>query len=538
AWLSEAAAQDSDFESLIAHELGHQWTGDFITCTSWDHLWLNEGWATYCENLWFERRDGTDGYYDEVLDNARVARRDRVDVPHEAMCSKCWRDPGETFSRLANPYPKGASILHMLREMLGDRVFFAGVQLYMKRFGLQTVETDDFRKCLEDASGLSLEWFFDQWCMRPGTPELKVVPTWDGAARTLTVTVEQVQTIDEQRPAFRFTLPILVRTAGSERMLAIETREKTATRTWELDGPPVLVAVDPRVAVLKTATIEMPTAWWLEQAMKGPNAACRRQAIQALGSRDEPGVATALDSIVRDPARRWSERQDAVEALFSLGSPASREVAMLVLAEFTGVPANPATAQAASDPRVRRTVIERLPQDTDPSAIVVAMRLVRDDGSPACKAAAIGALTAMKDRWGDEAEAARTVLVDALAIESSGEKVRMAALDALADVPVPAALPAIRALAALGNLDRMRPSAIRAMASNLPPVEQLAQREAVIAELVAMIDDQEERASRAAASQCARLKLAQARERLERMAGSDRRPSMREAAKGWLKEIG
>ena len=374
--------------------------------------------------------------------------------------------------------------------------------------------------------------------MRPGTPELKVVPAWDGATRTLTVTVDQVQTIDEKRPAFRFTLPILVRTAGSERMLAIETREKSATRSWELDGPPVLVAIDPRVTVLKTATIEMPTAWWLEQAMKGPNSACRRQAIQTLGSRDEPGVAAALDSIVRDPARRWTERQDAVEALFALGSPASRQVAMLVLADFSGVPTDPDAAQAASDPRVRRAVIERLPQDTAPAAIVRAMDAVRQDGSPACKAAAIGALVAMKDRWGDQADAARTLIGDALKIESSGEKVRMAALDALADVPVPAALPAIRSLAALGNLDRMRPSAIRALASNLPPTEQQAERDAVIAELVAMIDDHEERAARTAASQCARLKLVQARERLERMAGSDRRPSMRDAAKGWLKEIG
>ena len=538
AWLSEAAARDGDYDGLIAHELGHQWTGDYITCTSWDHLWLNEGWATYCENLWFERRDGVDGYFDEVLDNARVARRDRVDVPHEAMCSKCWRDPGETFSRLANPYPKGASILHMLREMLGDRVFFAGVQSYMKRFGLQTVETDDFRKCMEEASGLSLEWFFDQWCMRPGTPELKVVPAWDGATRTLTVTVDQVQTIDEKRPAFRFTLPILVRTAGSERLLAIDVRERSASRSWELDGPPVLVAVDPRVTVLKTATIEMPTAWWLEQAKVGPNSACRRQAIQALGSRDEPGVASALDAIVRDPARRWTERQDAVEALWSLGSPASREIAMQVLADFRGVPANVDAAQAASDPRVRRAVIERLSQDKDPAAVAHAIDLVRRDGSPACKAAAIGALAAMKERWGDQGDAARAVLVDALAIDSSGEKVRSAALDALADIPVPAALPSIRKLAALGNLDRMRPSAIRALAANLPPTEQQAERDAVIAELVAMIDDREERAARTAASQCARLKLTEARERLERMAGSDRRPSMRESAKGWLKEIG
>jgi len=211
---------------------------------------------------------------------------------------------------------------------------------------------------------------------------------------------------------------------------------------------------------------------------------------------------------------------------------------MQVLADFTGVPASADAAQAASDPRVRRAVVDRLAQDTTPAAVAKAMDLVRTDGSPACKASAISSLVAMKERWGDQGDAARSVLVDALAIESSSERVRTAALDALSEVPVPAALAEIRKFAAVGNLDRMRPTAIRALAANLPPAEQEAERRAVIAELVAMIDDHEERAARAAASQCARLKLVEARERLERMAGSDRRPSMREAAKGWLKEIG
>jgi hypothetical protein len=79
--------------------------------------------ATYCENLWFERRDGVDGYFDEVLDNARVARRDRVDVPHEAMCSKCWRDPGETFSR-----ERLTESTKAMTERLGDEGYaFANV---------------------------------------------------------------------------------------------------------------------------------------------------------------------------------------------------------------------------------------------------------------------------------------------------------------------------------------------------------------------------------------------------------------------------
>src|SRR5690606_32345803 len=76
--LDSTALLDGDLDGLIAHELAHQWTGDLITCKSWAHIWLNEGWATYCSALWNERRFGEDGYLDSIRNNFGVARRDRT----------------------------------------------------------------------------------------------------------------------------------------------------------------------------------------------------------------------------------------------------------------------------------------------------------------------------------------------------------------------------------------------------------------------------------------------------------------------------
>ncbi len=531
AWLTQADLADRDLDSLIAHELGHQWTGDFITCTSWDHLWLNEGWATYCENLWFEARDGQDAYFDEVLDNARVAKMDRVDVPHEAMCSKCYRSPDDTFSRLANPYPKGASILHMLREMMGDQVFFAGVSAYMKRFGLQTVETDDFRKCMEAASGLSLEWFFDQWCMRPGTPEFLVKPAYDAVTRVLSVTAQQTQPIDDHRAAFRCALPIVVRTARSERVFTLDLRGKSAGAQWELDGPPIMFSVDPRVSVLKTIAVEMPTAWWCEQATRGTTNAARRQAIGELGVRDDVESAAALDAIARDDARWWTQRRDAVRALAGLSSARSSERCAALLRDMTSTPG---LAGVGNDARVRREAVERLASLPEHGGVAIALDRLTNDTSPACRAAACGALAAMRAQWGDSGDAIRAALIACLAVGTPDEKLRGAVLDLLADAPVADALPSIRSLAGLGQLDRMRPTAIRALAAALPSEDHATERAEVIGQLVALLDDPEERAMMEAGRQCSRLKLAQARPRIKLMADADRREEARTVAKGWL----
>ncbi|MBL0921724.1 MAG: hypothetical protein IBJ10_06305, partial [Phycisphaerales bacterium] len=392
--LDERAVDDGDMDALIAHELGHQWFGDLITCRSWAHLWLNEGFATYAESLWFEERDGYDaGYLDDVWTNLRgIAASDRLDPKDEkagdrpGMVSNVYDDPGETFGRRSNPYPKGASVLHMLRVMLGDEVFFRGLQTYVDRFALKEVETSDFRRVMEEVSGRSLERFFDQWTVRPGTPQVTVTGKWSERDRALHLTVEQTQRIDAKSPAFVFDLPIHVETASGARTVTIAVSERRHERTVELDGEPTMVAIDPALAVIMTPTAKVPAGWLRAQAERGPTLASRLDAARAL--REHPGAETTatLSGLLRDSSEHHHVRRIAADSLSTL-----RQGDALAEALGSGI----------ADARVRRAVVAGLAAGGDrKTALAAALQIAQDVGeSYAVRAEAVEALGAFAAEW-------------------------------------------------------------------------------------------------------------------------------------------
>lgn len=513
----EIAGEEEDLDGLIAHELCHQWTGDLVTCRTWAHIWLNEGWATYGEALWRERRDGADGYFDAIFGNFGVAKRDSTDGPLP-MVSPIYRNPWETFGRLPNPYTKGASILHMLRERLGEDVFYDGTRRYMAAHAGGLAETDDFRKALEAASGKSLEWFFDQWCHRPGCPNLKAEVSYDTASRRLTVRVEQTQKIDERTPAFRLSLPIVVETASGERMIPWEIHERRAERVIELDGPPLLVAIDPRLQALKTIELSMPTELLIACARRGPTQAARRGAIEALASRNEPAVIEALAEIATNPGTVRSSRRAAIEALTAFGTP---EALSHLLAHFDS---------GERDPRVRVALVEALRAQPRDDAAERLERVALHDRSYQCRAAAARGLAAIK------ATDRAAVLLALTEVPSHQERVRVAAIEALASLGDLRGLePALR-LARRGNFDRARPDAIRALAALAAKAEP-EDRSRVIQLLVETLDDPERRSHDAAGDALASLKATEAAERLQWIAANDRDPGRRERADRWLRAI-
>src|SRR5690606_11327749 len=121
---------------------------------SWEHIWLNEGFATFSEALWFEHRDGWDDYLIDIDANmSGVAWSDTVDSPFPLVFRQ-YQYPDHLFSLPgANPYPKGASILAMLRQELGDEVFFKGLRHYVQTHKFTQAETHNFREAMERVSG-------------------------------------------------------------------------------------------------------------------------------------------------------------------------------------------------------------------------------------------------------------------------------------------------------------------------------------------------------------------------------------------------
>src|SRR5438067_1319701 len=159
----ERSLLDSSPDWLIAHELAHQWWGDLVTCRSWSHLWLNEGFASYAEALWAEHSEGADAYAYDMLHKSRGAISGGRSRP---IIDRRYPNPDSMFDGRA--YPKGAFLLHMLRRQLGEEAFWRSIKSYATEYQFQSVETSDFRKVLERETGRDLERFFYDWAERSG----------------------------------------------------------------------------------------------------------------------------------------------------------------------------------------------------------------------------------------------------------------------------------------------------------------------------------------------------------------------------------
>ena len=159
--LDEKAGLDISSHDLVAHELAHQWFGDLVTCRDWSHAWLNEGFATYFEHLEKENRLGRAEYLHGVETDLNSYLNEASSRYQRPIVCRYYAEPLDLFDR--HLYEKGGLLLHMLRSELGDSVFWEGVRGYLAEHRDGIVETRDLRAALENASGTSLERFFDSW---------------------------------------------------------------------------------------------------------------------------------------------------------------------------------------------------------------------------------------------------------------------------------------------------------------------------------------------------------------------------------------
>ena len=238
----QAIAQGADIEVVVAHEIVHQWFGDGVTQSNWQHLWLSEGFATYFANLYFEEADGVDAFRALVAED-RTGYLQSGDAALPLVDTTATLLP-DLFALLnTNSYQKGALVLHMLRGMLGDDAFFEGVRSYYTSHRYGNALSSDLQRSLEQASGRNLATFFDQWVYSPGHPVLRLTQRYDDAAEELLVTIQQVQPADW--PVFQFDTELLVEAGGNrERFPASVTGRTTALRV-PLARAPDSITLDP-----------------------------------------------------------------------------------------------------------------------------------------------------------------------------------------------------------------------------------------------------------------------------------------------------
>jgi len=240
-------------ESVVAHEIAHQWFGDSVTESTWADLWLSEGFATYFAGLFIQKYDGEDAFRAYMREAAQRY------FNFEKQASFPIHDTETTdLMALLNPnnYEKGAWVLHMLRKRLGDDAFFRGLRIYYEAHKGRNATTEDLRAALEKTSGQDLREFFKRWIYGAGHPIYEV--TWTTKDVTeknnvTTVTIKQTQAGD----VFYDPIPIsfVLKSFGlNDSREVIKPTGRVTIREFSFPRPPDAVQIDPDDTLLKEAT--------------------------------------------------------------------------------------------------------------------------------------------------------------------------------------------------------------------------------------------------------------------------------------------
>ncbi len=229
-------------EWLIAHELAHQWWGDMVTCANFHHIWLNEGFARYGEAVWIENQQGSVGYHNYMMSVAYYGS------------GTIYVENASSTSAIFNgnlSYNKASWVLHMLRHVVGDSLFFAGMKTYGETFKYQSVVTEDFQGVMEAVSGKDLSTFFQQWIYDQGHPKYQV--GWEQEGDSLLVSVEQKQAVG---PVFSMPIDLKINCTDTTFMVVVENSQ--AYQLYVVDLPPskevVALVLDPGDWILKTVS--------------------------------------------------------------------------------------------------------------------------------------------------------------------------------------------------------------------------------------------------------------------------------------------
>lgn len=438
--LDERAAIDVTSNDLIAHELAHQWFGDLVTCRDWSHGWLNEGFATYMEHVEREDRLGRDEYDWGVEGDLSSYLAEASGHYQRPIVCRDYEAPIDLFDR--HLYEKGGLVLHMLRRELGEELFWKGVRTYLRRHPHGIVETADLQRALEDASGASLERFFDSWVYRPGHPALKVRVSYEDGQ--LTAHVKQTHKVGDT-PLFAFPLELAVAdAAGKVRRFEKRIDSAADALTVALGERPTWVAFDPDFKVTADVTFEAPADMLKHALAEAEPARARWQAARSLSKRHDLPTIEALAACLSKPSEAWMVRAEAARALGSIRGSAA-EAALLAQVED-------------EHPKVRRAVAMALGNFRTGRVAKALSRLARKDLSYLVEAEAARSLGKTRHK------SAGKTLLELLERPSWADVARAGALDGLGALRDDEHIGDVRKYTRYGVPARGRRAAIAALA--------------------------------------------------------------------------
>ncbi|WBO86480.1 M1 family metallopeptidase [Hymenobacter yonginensis] len=329
-------------EREVAHELFHQWFGDYVTAESWSNLTVNESFANFSEVLWAEHEYGPDAGAAQAYRSLRTYLADPSNHT-KPLARYQYADKEDMFDNVS--YQKGGSILNMLRAYLGEAVFFNGLKTYLTQNAFGTGEPHQLRLALEQASGQDLNWFFDQWYYRPGHPVVSIDYAYDAARREQTVTIKQTQS----GPAYQLPLAVDVYLNGKPQRHQITVRQAAETFRFPAATRPELVNVDADKVLLWQKSDNKPLPEYAAQLRLAPRYLDRREVLAAAQTqlKAQPTDALARQLLTAGLTDKSPVlRQFAIEAL-DLQNPVQRKAAAPALARLATTDASVQVRAAA-----------------------------------------------------------------------------------------------------------------------------------------------------------------------------------------------
>lgn len=438
---------------LVAHETAHQWFGDLLTCGSWPNAWLNEGFATYFEALYGEHAFGEDHFNYEMYHNHQdVLAADHVE--RRPTVYNRYYDSVDLFDTYI--YQRGASILHMLRGIVGKQLFFKAIQHYVHEFQHQNVDSHDFANAVREATGYNLNWFFDEWLYKGGHPVFDVDYNYDQNSHQLTLHVAQAQKVDSLTPVYRMPVDVYIVTPSEKVMETIWVDSLSNTYKFDVSQEPLMVNFDEDDHLLKELNFKKSIPELSYQLKNDPDAAGRVWAAEQLGGEKGNDAISALIGGLKDD-EFWGVRLACAQALSHHSDRNVEEVLKAAVDD--------------EDPRVQEEAINGLSKDDslsagDESLPGLLERLYKTRKNYFVRAAAVKSLASI------EGQKAMPIVESALAQDSYEQVLRRAGLSSLVMIDSSKAYDAAIKFSRYGEPQSLRLQAIGELARLQPKNEQ------------------------------------------------------------------
>lgn len=250
---SVSGKRDIRWRNVVIHEVAHQWFGNSVTEYDWDDIWLSEGFATYFTLLFIEHQYGRDAFVDGLISSKKRVDDFYAKDPGYRIVHDNLKDMSKVTS--SQTYQKGSWTLHMLRGIVGTDIFWKGIRSYYQKYRDINATTADFKREMEEASGMDLTAFFDQWLYKGGTLKLDGDWQYDAKKKSLTISLDQVQ---NDGSLFDMPIEVAIHIGNSDKpkMELVQVKKKSNRYTIQLEEEPTDVVLDPNFWVLMDAEFD------------------------------------------------------------------------------------------------------------------------------------------------------------------------------------------------------------------------------------------------------------------------------------------